>query len=323
MYKLATCCLLGDTHLGKFGYKKMTKSEFLKNRDEEKLLSLWNYNINKTHEALKFLSSQEECFHFFRISSDLFPLATLQETKSFYKKHISSLQKSIAEIGKEIKSIAPSFRLVTHPGQFTILNSKNPKVVNAALEDLQYHYDFMSSFSLPFSINIHIGSGSTENDSSHILRFEKGFSLLPQEIKNTLSLENDEKVGDLSCIIEASKRTGVKICYDHHHQACYFSSPKRLGVFKPYSLSEEEIDFIGESWKGSGMVPTMHLSNRRELESIGGKSFPHSDFLYDESFNVSVLPLLQRGWDLEVEAKAKFPAVKKFKDFCDSQIKIN
>lgn len=318
MYKLATCCLLGDTEYGKFSYNKITKTSFLKDKDEKKLLNIWKLNIQKTRDAMLFLARQDERYHFFRISSDLFPLATLPIISDFYNKNIKDLQESLSKIGREVLEISPSFRIVTHPGQFTILNSKNPKVFDAALSDLKYHYDFMSPFSIPFSINIHLGSGEGNEPGSHIDRFVLGFQKLPKEIQDVLSLENDEKVADLDTCIEVYKRTGVKICYDLHHQAAFFSSSKRLGKFLPYNLSEDQFKIIEDSWKNSGMVPTLHLSNRREEDSVGSKSFPHSDFLYDTEFNHSVLPLLRAGFYLECEAKAKFPAVKKFSEFLDS-----
>lgn len=319
--KLATCCLLGDTEYGKFSYNKMTKSAFLKDRNEEKLLGIWNSNIQKTEDAMLFLTKQDERFHFFRISSDIFPLATLPQISSFYKKHISSLQKSISEVGQRVKKISPNFRIVTHPGQFSVINSKNPKVLDAAIVDLQYHYDFMSAFGIPFSINIHLGSGEGSEPGSHIKRFVHGFQTIPKEVRESMSLENDEKVADLDTCIEVYKQTGIKLCYDLHHQAAFYSSSKRLGVFQPYKLSQGQIDAIDASWKSSGMAPTLHLSNRREENSVGSKSFPHSDFLYDHKFNQAIFPLFDLGYDLEIEAKAKFPAVKKFSEFLDSREK--
>lgn len=313
--KFATCCLLGDIEGREhFGYKKTTKTAFLKNKDWNFLQSLWSHNIEKTREALLFLSSQPERYHFFRISSDLFPLATLPEVLPFYKQEISSLQQRIQEIGSEVKSISANFRLVTHPGQFTILNSRNQKVIENSILDLQYHYDFMSAFNMPYSINIHLGSGPDKDDPlSHIHRFKVGWELLSKDIQKVLSLENDEKVADVSTIIHCYKTYGVKVCYDAHHQACFLSSSKHTGEFRPFVLAQDQIEIIEESWKDLNLPPTMHLSNRREIDSIGSKAFPHSDYLYDESFNNSAVRyLLNRGWDIECEAKAKFPAVVEF-----------
>jgi UV DNA damage endonuclease len=172
----------------------------------------------------------------------------------------------------------------------------------------------MSAFGMPYSINIHLGSGPDKDDPlSHIHRFKVGWELLPKEIQKVLSLENDEKVADISTIIHCYKTYGTKICYDAHHQSCFLSSQKHLGEFRHFVLSSEQIDIIEESWRDLSLPPTMHLSNRREPNSIGSKSFPHSDYLYDDQFNIpAVSYLLNQGFDIECEAKAKFPAVVDF-----------
>ena len=77
--------------------------------------------------------------------------------------------------------------------------------------------------------------------------------------------------------------------------------------------------FIEEGWSKLGMKPTMHLSNRLHLDSKKGPACAHSDYFYD-SENWKVLYYLERGWDIEMEAKHKLPATK---GFVDSLINMN
>jgi UV DNA damage endonuclease len=309
MNKFATVCLLGDIEGREhFGYKKITRTSFLKNKDFVSLKNLWISNIEKTREALLFLSSQPEQYHFFRISSDLFPLATLPEVIPFYKSEIVSLQQRIQEIGNEIKTVSPSFRLVTHPGQFCVPNSVHSHVVHNAIMELKYHYDFMSAFNMPFSINIHCSGKGKEAKDRMVSVLQND---MPQEIKRVLSLENDEKCSSIAEIIDVCSKTDVMPCFDIHHEAVNetFNGSE---VYEYRILSDDQCKFIEDSWRRNiNLTPTMHISNRLNQGSLKNLACAHSDFLY-ESQNYKLLHYINHGWDIEVEAKAKFPAVQKF-----------
>jgi UV DNA damage endonuclease len=317
-YKLATCCLLGDIP-GRpdFGYKTTTKTAFLKTKDTERLLSLWVNNINKTREALLFLASQDSVFHYFRISSDIFPLATLAESHDFYKSQISYLQSLLTKVGEEVRALSPHFRIVTHPGQFCVPNSVHPHVVKNAIIELQYHYDFMSALGMPFSINIHCSGKGTEAKDRMVSVLQND---MPSEIKRVLSLENDEKCSSISEIIDVCSKTGVMPCFDIHHEAVN-ETFRGSEVYEYRILSDDQCKFIEDSWhKNVDLTPTMHISNRLNQGSLKNLACAHSDFLYEDQ-NYKLLHYINRGWDIEIEAKAKFPAVQKFYEHWSPVIK--
>jgi UV DNA damage endonuclease len=319
--KLATCCLPGnDSKLPKFSYRSMTMKSWIANADQSKLVGLWKQNIQLTEKLCNRLLEFPKQFHYLRVTSDLFPLVTLPDVWPIYQQHLPELQSDIALIGKKILAIDPDFRIVTHPGQFTLLNSENPEVNRKAVIDLQYHYDFMSAFGIPFNINIHLGCGPNKKDATGwISRFVDNYKALPSHLQTVLSLENDEKVADINTTINVHNLTGVKLCYDYHHQACYMAKEDRLGEYVYYNLSSKQKSIITNSW--GGITPTCHLSNRKTDIKTWKDNFSHSDFLDDEVFNRAVVAdLIANGWDLEVEAKAKIPAVQKFyKDYFENQ----
>ena len=126
-----------------------------------------------------------------------------------------------------------------------------------------------------------------------------------------LSIENDEKVCDLSTLVKIYKQIKILICYDHHHQACYLAHPSRLGKYTYYQPSTEEVAIIQESWSRTGLAPTCHLSNAKTPNGAWKDLFSHSDYLLDDQFNYQALQFqIENNFDLECEAKAKFPAVK-------------
>ena len=311
-FKLGTCCMIDSD----FGYRSTTRTAFLKYKDYDKLWEIWEHNIRKTEEALNILSDLDEHYHFFRVSSSLFPLATLdnEEINSFWLDKLPLIKKMISEIGAKILLKSPNFRIVTHPGQFCVPNSKNPEVVKNSIKELQYHYDFMEPFGIPFSINVHLSGKDPLAKDRMITNANNDF---PDHIKRILSLENDEKCTSIRDIIDVSKKTGLLVCYDIHHEAVY-----RTFNGQPYffEILEEDLNsYIEGIWSNIGMKPTMHLSNRLNLDSIKGNACAHSNHFYD-SENWKVLHYLYRGWDLEMEAKDKLPATKQF---MESMIKMN
>ena len=315
--KLGLCCLLGDVKgVPKFSYRTMTKTKWDKTLDYETLYSLWLDNISKTEWLLNHLSKKEDHLHFLRMSSDLLPLVNLPSVWDFYLDKRTELQSKLKRIGDQLKTNGKQFRMVMHPGQFTLLNSLRKDVNERAVLDLQYHYDMVSALGFPYSINIHLGAGPTKDDKNgYIDRFVDNYNLLPDHLKNCLSIENDEKVCDLQTLIKVREKADIIICYDHHHQACYLANKERKGLYEYYELNEEQTMIIEESWVKTGMRPTTHLSNAKSKDKTWKDYFAHSDYLYDDDFNKKVAEYsLKNNFDVECEAKAKLPAVEKFYD---------
>ena len=312
-FKLGTCCMIDND----FGYRSTTRTAFLKYKDFNKLWEIWQYNIHKTEEALNILSDLDEHYHFFRVSSSLFPLATLdnEEINSFWNDKLPIIKKMISEIGAKILLKSPHFRIVTHPGQFCVPNSKNPPVVENSIRELQYHYDFMEPFGIPFSINIHLSGKDSESPNRMINTYN---NYLSDHLKKVISLENDEKSSSIYTILDVSNKIDCLVCYDIHHEAVFRTFNGKEYYFEV--LNEDQNIFIEKKWKDKlNLKPTMHLSNRLNLNSIKGDACAHSNHFYD-SENWKVLHYLYRGWDLEMEAKDKLPATK---SFMESMIQMN
>jgi UV DNA damage endonuclease len=315
MIRLGLCCLLGDIKdVPKFGYRTMTKTKWEKTKNYEELYSIWFENIKKTKWLLNYLADKPDYFHFLRMTSDLLPLVNLPGVWDFYLDKRKMLQKEIKSIGDDLVSRNKKFRMVMHPGQFTLLNSVRDDVNEKAILDLQYHYDMVSAFGFPYSINIHLGAGPTKDDKqSYIDRFVNNYSQLPDYLRECLSIENDEKVCDLSLLIKLYDKVKILICYDHHHQACYMANKDRKGVYEYYDISDEELGVIKESWLRMGINPTTHLSNAKSKDGTWKDYFAHSDYLYDDELNKKVIDIsIKNNFDIECEAKAKLPAVEKF-----------
>lgn len=301
-FKLATCCMIDSN----FGYKSTTKTSFLKNKDYSKLVSIWRHNVAKTREAFQYLLSQPEVYHYFRVSSTVFPLNTLPETHDYWKSWFRDEGERLCnEVGDYVLSVDPNFRAVTHPNQFVVVNSKSEKVYDAAVQELEATYSLMTALKLPFNINVHLAGKDADAKSRSIRNHKK----LPAHVANVLSYENDEKSSCIADVLDVCEATGALPCFDVHHEAVFNTFKNQ--PYKLPLLPDDTLRRVESLWTRTSLRPTFHVSNRLELHSVKGKACAHSDYLYEDD-NEVLCHYLSRGWDLEVEAKAKFPAVKKF-----------
>ena len=306
-FKLATCCMIDKN----FGYKSTTKKAFLKNKDYKKLVSIWTHNIHKTKEAFNFLLNQPEVYHYFRVSSSIFPLSTLPEVEQYFYDWFESDGKKLTnDIGKSVLDIDNNFRAVVHPDQFVVVNSKKDSVVQNSIRELEITYLFMENLKIPYNINIHLSGKDPDAKKRSILNHKK----LPSHLAKMISYENDEKSSCIEDILFVCEETEALPCFDIHHEAVFQTFYNQ--EYKLQTLSDKNISRIEALWKRTNLSPTFHVSNRLEKNSTKGKACAHSDFLYEKD-NDALLPLLKKGWYCEIEAKAKFPAVQQFyENFC-------
>ena len=82
-------------------------------------------------------------------------------------------------------------RLSFHPGQFTVLASDNPDIVDRSIEEFEYHVDmarwmgYGQTFQ-DFKINVHI-AGRQGPDG-----IRRALQRMTPEARNCLTIENDE-----------------------------------------------------------------------------------------------------------------------------------
>ena len=125
-----------------------------KERVQQKALS----NCRKLVDILEtYFPTQPYNLRAFRISSELFPCYSLEFTQDWYKEIWHEIEEILANAGQLAKE--HSVRLSVHPGQYTVLASNKPDVVEKSIEDLEYHALYGSLMGLPaqdFSMNIHL-----------------------------------------------------------------------------------------------------------------------------------------------------------------------
>jgi UV DNA damage repair endonuclease len=165
-----------------------------------------------------------------------------------------------------------------HPGQFCVLSSVTPDIVERSIEEFEYHADmarwmgFGKSFQDGCKINVHI-SGRQGPDG-----IRKALPRLSQEARNLITIENDEMGWGLDASLELEKDLALVMDIHHHWiRAEEYIDP-----------NDDRVKRVIDSWRGQR--PTMHYSYSRDehLEPAG-----LGDKMHSEMHDIKML--LERG----------------------------
>jgi UV DNA damage repair endonuclease len=202
-------------------------------------------------------------------------------------------------------------RLSFHPGQFTVLASDNPDIVNRSIEEFEYHVDmarwmgFGQTFQ-DFKINVHIAGRRGPAGIREVL------GRISPEARNTLTIENDEMTWGIEDSLELVNDCALVLDI-HHHWV------KTGEYIEP---TDDRFKKIVDSWRGARR-PVIHYSVSREehLTDHPGHQRPdlwtlldsghkkaklraHSNFYWNTAVNEWALSFLPYA-DIMCESKAK------------------
>ncbi len=290
---------------------------------EQKLWDLMVQNIESTRKLVERVGNLDEQLRMVRLSSDLLPVYTHSDWSYFWRRAdtIQYCSQHFGEVGVLARS--RGVRLSFHPGQFTVLASSNPGIVDRSIEEFEYHANMVRwmGFGKEFQdckINIHI-SGRQGPEG-----VRAAYKRLSPEARNCITIENEEITHGIKHCLDLSDI--IPTVLDLHHFVI------REGEYiQPQS---DTCKRIIDSWRGNR--PTLHYSISREdylvehdplvlpnipklLESGYRKQKlrAHSDFMWNDAMNTYALSFLEWG-DIMVESKGKNLASFKLYEFWKS-----
>lgn len=110
---------------------------------EAKLEEIVEHNLNAQRVLLEYVATLPPMLRMLRLSSDLLPFYSHAEIAPFYRRAEmqSRLEAGFAAIGELAR--AHDIRLSMHPGQYCVLGSDKPQVVENSLSEFEYHADMI------------------------------------------------------------------------------------------------------------------------------------------------------------------------------------
>jgi UV DNA damage repair endonuclease len=221
-----------------------------------KLWSLMEQNIESCRLLVQRVGELDESLRMVRLSSDILPVYTEPTWSWFWRTpdvraYCERAFKQLGDLARE-----RNVRLSFHPGQFTVLASDSPDIVNRSIEEFEYHVDmarwmgFGKTFQ-DFKINVHIaGRQGPAGIRSALAR-------MTPEARNTLTIENDEMTWGIEDSLELVNDCALVLDIHHHW----------IKTGEYIEATDDRFKRINDSWRG--VRPVIHYSVSREEHLIG------------------------------------------------------
>ena len=218
---------------------------------DQKLWELMTRNLEAVRQLVERVGGLDRHCRMVRIGSDVLPVYTEPTSSSFY--HSSSVrsycEREFSQIGQLARDL--DVRLSFHPGQFCVLASDRPDVVDRSIEEFEYHADmarwmgYGKTFQ-DFKINVHI-AGRLGPDG-----IRAAYLRLSTEARNCITIENEEMAHGLDDCLTLTDILPIVLDIHHHwvreHQ-----------YIRP---QDDRCKRIEDSWRG--VRPVIHYSVSRE-----------------------------------------------------------
>ena len=317
------------------------RSCILKNASPSNLLEISRHNLAALQRMVEYTRAQQ--IGLFRLSSDVIPLASHPDIQFDWQnlcgpelealgqsieghsiegqgierqgiegqkanpvnKNNAAHQKTKAQ---ELASQNNSIRVSMHPGQYTVLNSPHPEVVERAMADLLFHAQFLDALGVDESAKIILHVGGVYSDKSLALeRFKASFKKLPECVVRRLVLENDEHCYAIDEVLNLCETLQVPAIFDVFHHSIL--APKE-GSY---------LDWLQQSaktWKDKDGRQKIHYSQQLPKAKPGS----HSHSIETEPFLSFYQQIQNFDLDIMLEVKDKNLSAIKCKNLCTQNL---
>lgn len=282
-----------------------------------KLMELVEHNLDAQENLLGYVATLPPMLHMLRLSSDLLPFYSHPHVAAFYRDPAiqQRLRQRFARLGELARGA--DIRLSMHPGQYCVLGSDKPGVVDNSVAEFEYHADMIRMMGYgqhfqDFKCNVHVaGRLGVEG-------VRAAWPRLSMEARNCITFENEEWTYGIDDCLQLADLAPVVL--DIHH--AWLHEGARV------ALDDPRLPRIVDSWRG--VRPVMHYSQPPEklqalgfdqesplpiaplLEHVGKRELClHSDLMWNQWCNRYALGFHDR-FDIMFEAKHKNLAVLDF-----------
>ena len=277
----------------------------------QRLWDIMEHNAQAVYNLVEYVGNLPEQQRMVRLGSNQLPAATHPDWRWFWQQPdvVAYAAKYYGRAGELAKQLG--VRVSMHPGQFVVLASDTPEIVERSVEEFEYHANIIRWMGYgqkwqDFKCNVHISGRQGPAGIKAIL------PRLSTEARNCITIENDENKWGIDSSLELEK--DVALVLDIHHHWCN----TRGEYIMP---NDDRVKRVIDSWRG--VRPAMHYSVSQEyllaghdvnvkpdfatLETQGHKKAKlraHSNFMWNNAVN-EWAGTFRKDFDIMVEAKAK------------------
>ena len=277
---------------------------------EQRLWDIMVHNIQSYFNLICYVGGLPNELRMVRLGSDVLPVYTQSDWSYFWRKPDvrKYCETNFAHVGAKAREL--DVRVSMHPGQFTVLASDNPDIVERSIEEFEYHTDVFRWMGYGQSFqdakcNVHISGRKGPQGIIDVL------PRLSPEARNTITIENDEMSWGIDASLELADHLALVLDIHHH----WVNSGEYI------QPTDDRFSRIVDSWRG--VRPVIHYSVSREDVLVGHdpnvmpdmeqlleqgykkqKLRAHSDFMWNNAVNDWALQFNDYA-DIMVESKAK------------------
>ena len=298
---------------------RSTTMRWLREHKEEAEQRQWDimtHNTTAARRLIERVGTLPPNRRMVRLGSEMLQGYTEKDWKSWWQQqdiqdHLANLFAPVGQMARKL-DVKVSF----HPGQFCVLASDTPDIVDRSIEEFEYHADmarwmgFGKSFQDGCKINVHISGRQGPDGIRRVL------PKLSQEARNLITIENDEMGHGLEKSLELEKDLALVLDIHHH----WIRDEEYI------EPTDDRVKRVIDSWRGQR--PSMHYSYSRDehlaVAGLGDKTHTemhdikillergckkqklraHSDLLPNRVVNDWALSFSE-NFDIQVEAKGK------------------
>ena len=250
-----------------------------KDEAEAKLDFVFKHNIDGIKNLILKVSTLPKSRRMCRISSPILPVATQADWRYYWDKPeiIKYCEKHFAEAGDLARK--HDVKVSFHPGQFTVLASDTPDIVDRSIDEFEYHVNmarwmgFGKSFQDGCKINVHISGRLGPQGIIDAL------PKLSPEARNLITIENDEMGHGLDASLELEKHLALVMDIHHH----WIRDEEYIDA------NDDRVKRVIDSWRG--VRPVIHYSVSREdyLVSHCATTKPDYNVLLEDNYKKAKL----------------------------------
>lgn len=255
--------------------KTMTATSFAKLEDREAAIrKLERIAAENLHNTLRLLRhNRASDIHLYRFSSKLIPLVGHELLAGWDP--FAALSEPFAQVGEYVR--LHRMRTSFHPDHFTVLSTPRRDVLDNSAADLGRHHAMLTAMGLNRNAkcNIHVG-GSYGDKQAAGERFIRNFLALPREVRERITLENDDKTFTAAETLALCEEVGTPMVLDLHHHAVNNDGESAVSLWPR----------ILRTWENAGMdepeslglpalPPKIHVSSPREGKDVRA----HADYV--------------------------------------------